>query len=80
MRVYLFLSIVILLGLGGEAPGSEVPSDTVKPGSIQNSGVKDHLHDVTFVNNQLGWAVGDANTILHTSDGWQVVEPTTRAQ
>jgi photosystem II stability/assembly factor-like uncharacterized protein len=41
---------------------------------IQPSGVSDDLHDVTFVSPTVGWAVGDHNTILKTTDGggsWQ---------
>jgi photosystem II stability/assembly factor-like uncharacterized protein len=33
------------------------------------------LHDITFVDEQQGWAVGDMGTILHTVDGgesWQI--------
>ena len=35
----------------------------------QKSGIADDLHAVFFLNAENGWAAGDANTILHTSDG-----------
>ena len=35
----------------------------------QDSGTTSDLHDVDFVDNTEGWAVGDSGTILHTRDG-----------
>ena len=39
------------------------------------------LHDVTFVDAEYGWAVGDRGVILHTSDGgrtWPTAEVRSR--
>jgi hypothetical protein len=35
----------------------------------QTSGTTELIHDVHFVDDMTGWAVGDEGTILHTSDG-----------
>lgn len=57
----------------GEPAGGTAPADKSAAFAgiweVQNSGVKDNLNGVTFVNDQLGWAVGRNNTILHTADG-----------
>lgn len=37
----------------------------------QTSGVTVNLKDVHFANSQMGWAVGDAGTIINTTDGGQ---------
>lgn len=54
------------------APGSGVPGP-VAPGKggwqVLNSGVTDDLHDVAFLNDQVGVAVGANKTILRTTDG-----------
>ncbi len=36
---------------------------------VQKSGVNDDLWGVSFVNRQVGYAVGEANTLLKTTDG-----------
>ncbi|GEM_PF-4381906 len=38
---------------------------------------RDNLYEVTFADNNQGWAVGEAGTIIHTADGgisWQIQE------
>ena len=46
-----------------------VPSLARADWNVQDSGVKDLLRAVHFVSPELGWAVGDASTILHTKNG-----------
>ena len=60
MRKFLSLLIVAILGLPTLA-------QTVLP-HLQTDA---DLHDVHFVDSQIGWAVGDNATILHTTDGGQ---------
>jgi photosystem II stability/assembly factor-like uncharacterized protein len=36
---------------------------------VQKSGVQEHLYAVFFLDTSLGWAAGDSNTILKTTDG-----------
>jgi photosystem II stability/assembly factor-like uncharacterized protein len=46
-----------------------VPSLARADWNEQDSGVKDLLRAVHFVSPELGWAVGDASTIIHTKNG-----------
>jgi photosystem II stability/assembly factor-like uncharacterized protein len=47
----------------------------------QDSGVKAHLYDISFSSPATGWVVGQAGTVLRTTDGgatWtQLAKPTT---
>jgi photosystem II stability/assembly factor-like uncharacterized protein len=67
MRIVTAVVALVLFSLAG-LPGQAVaePSGIWE---VQASGVEDHLKDVTFVNDSLGWAVGAHHTILHTADG-----------
>jgi len=35
----------------------------------QNSGTNENLYDIEFLNNRIGWAVGDAGVVIKTTDG-----------
>ena len=62
--------VVIVFALGAALGGS--PRAVAQPAGtweVQASGAEDHLNDVTFVGDRVGWAVGGHNTILHTADG-----------
>ena len=52
----------------GAAP-AKPPATLAARWEVQQSGVEDDLLDVCFVNAEVGWAVGKANTILRTRDG-----------
>ena len=63
---------VVLLFALGAALGGSPRAAVAQPGGtweVQASGVEDHLNDVTFVSDRVGWAIGGHNTILHTADG-----------
>jgi photosystem II stability/assembly factor-like uncharacterized protein len=65
-----YVTTLVVLALGSLAGlPDRVGAQPAGTWEVQTSGVKDHLTDVTFVSPALGWAVGDHNTILHTSDG-----------
>ena len=51
-----------------ETPARPAPGPVAR-WDVQQSGVQDDLLDVCFVNSEVGWAVGKANTILRTRDG-----------
>ena len=42
--------------------------------SLQNSNTSNILHDIFFIDNNNGWAVGHEGTILHTNNGGTPVE------
>lgn len=42
---------------------------TTETWTLQTSGVSTNLNDVYFVNEDYGWAVGDAGTVIETEDG-----------
>jgi photosystem II stability/assembly factor-like uncharacterized protein len=64
------LAATVALVMALAEPGA-VLAAPAEPGrwEVQTSGVTDDLRDVTFVTDQLGWAVGHRNTILRTTDG-----------
>jgi photosystem II stability/assembly factor-like uncharacterized protein len=54
------------------------PAPEVYRWDVQQSGVQGRLWDVCFVDSKTGWAVGEQNTILRTTDGgdsWQPATP-----
>lgn len=51
------------------AAPAKTPATSAARWEVQQSGVEDDLLDVCFVNAEVGWAVGKANTILRTRDG-----------
>jgi photosystem II stability/assembly factor-like uncharacterized protein len=42
--------------------------------TLQNSNTNNTLNDIFFINNNIGWAVGQNGTILHTNNGGTPVE------
>lgn len=67
VRRWSFRRTVLLLGLliGGYLPGAAIAIDVESAGLRQDA----TLRDVTFLNAEDGWAVGDAGTVLRTTDG-----------
>lgn len=68
-----FILFVVALGLiilffTGRSDNGGVPSDTPSAWTIQDSGTANDLLNVSFPDATHGWAVGEAGTILHTSD------------
>jgi photosystem II stability/assembly factor-like uncharacterized protein len=49
--------------------------DGGKTWSLQKSGEKLHLYDVSFCDARNGWAVGENGLIIHTIDGGKIWEP-----
>ena len=69
-----FIIFVVGLGLAtlfftGRSDNGPVSSDTPGAWTIQDGGTANDLLDVSFPDAANGWAVGEAGTILHTSDG-----------
>ncbi len=55
----IFISIIICISLQiGEAQWIQ-----------QNSGTNENLYDIEFINDQTGWAVGDAGVVIKTTNG-----------
>lgn len=55
----IFISIIICISLQiGEAQWMQ-----------QNSGTNENLYDIEFINDQTGWAVGDAGVVIKTTNG-----------
>jgi len=44
-------------------------NDYGKNWQLQAPSTQEHLRDVFFLNNKVGWAVGSGNTIIHTTNG-----------
>jgi photosystem II stability/assembly factor-like uncharacterized protein len=55
-----------MTGEGGAILASVDGGETWK---IQESGTREWLHDITFVDRRRGWVVGDKGLILQTADG-----------
>src|SRR5437588_12800738 len=67
MRTLALVSAFLSAGTLTAAPPEK---KDLPPGwEVQASGVEDHLRAVAFVSDKDGWAVGDHNTVLRTTDG-----------
>lgn len=62
----LFAALVAAVLISASAGAQEKKTGTWE---TQNSGVKDNLHAVTFLSDEVGIAVGDNQTVLKTADG-----------
>jgi photosystem II stability/assembly factor-like uncharacterized protein len=72
------ICLLVLAALAGQLR-VESATEGTSTAPVWPSGYRQdaNLFDVCFVNAQLGWAVGDRGTILHTQDGgetWQLQE------
>jgi len=66
--------IVLLFFLGIQVQVSAQPVIVVSPNGGENweaqeSGTEQDLKSITFVNDKVGWAVGNSGVIIHTEDG-----------
>ncbi len=74
MRLVLILALMALLFAQPALAQNKPAAADTKEKSVweeQKSGVEDDLHDVAFVDGKAGFAVGDNQTILKTTDGGQ---------
>lgn len=61
--------------LVGKAGAIVCTRDGGKTWSLQKSGEKLHLYDVSFCDDSNGWAVGENGFIIHTANGGKTWEP-----